>query len=769
MSLTSRSHHSSQSELLVSKIAAHKFEPNSELNLNVDFDDFYSLCKKSLSTPPDKKTNRDILLICALLTYLKDFIAMLSQQSSNNYVEVLRTIATHLEYEIWPKNRMIMRNGEKGNKFYIILSGTVDVIIPKKTQCNISKKEYLTYLALLISYKEFDLLNRALNENFEIFPIDIVDLGKYIKGNRSKSSLISNKSDIDENSYYVSDLLALLSESQQRSNESNFGENDNGMTITTGVYINRIKNFFISSPITVIEDEYSEKKMTTIYEYALITQLKTGSKFGDIALTTANTTRTATLITSSECHFGFLSKKIFNDCLSEASIKYRKNIMQFITSTFIFSNFPQRSLNTFFNSFVVNRVKRGDVIMSKGDVNDKILLLKSGEYELTCKLNQIELTELIINLYEHKFRSMKIQDEIYSRKVQTIYEEEKDLINSVHCVKSQLKKIMTGYQNSQKFTNEITKQKEIKVNIISSPDILGINSYEDNNGNSLFDIKCISNEGEYLTLEKSEDYIAMNHSDPTMKLQEKKLTYMKTMKLLERLIDIRRSKLMLFFKCTESEINKKINELCFNTINDTTINANTPPKKKLRHNASDMFSTCSIDTEKIKCFLLKTNSQSKEKKRTLSQLRLPVVFKVKSPTDRTTSTNQTINSLIKGRNSKCNETISPRRINSTNRKTTVATSNEVTAMKITMSSNKKMRQTCFNMNHCAEEINSPYKMIRKSNSTIDMINMSVRSIVMKEERNVDKKVIKHIHIKKTKDFFKKFTLKLGRSVNLNNK
>ena len=40
MSLTSRSHHSSQSELLVSKIAAHKFEPNSELNLNVDFDDF---------------------------------------------------------------------------------------------------------------------------------------------------------------------------------------------------------------------------------------------------------------------------------------------------------------------------------------------------------------------------------------------------------------------------------------------------------------------------------------------------------------------------------------------------------------------------------------------------------------------------------------------------------------------------------------------------------------------------------------------------------
>ena len=84
-----------------------------------------------------------------------------------------------------------MRNGEKGNKFYIILSGTVDVIIPKKTQCNISKKEYLTYLALLISYKEFDLLNRALNENFEIFPIDIVDLGKYIKGNRTKSSLIS--------------------------------------------------------------------------------------------------------------------------------------------------------------------------------------------------------------------------------------------------------------------------------------------------------------------------------------------------------------------------------------------------------------------------------------------------------------------------------------------------------------------------------------------------------------------------------------------------
>ena len=58
----------------------------------------------------------------------------------------------------------------------------------------------------------------------------------------------------------------------------------------------------------------------------MICQLKTGSKFGDIALTNQIAKRTATILTSSECHFGVLNKKTFNDSLSEASIRYGKGL-----------------------------------------------------------------------------------------------------------------------------------------------------------------------------------------------------------------------------------------------------------------------------------------------------------------------------------------------------------------------------------------------------------------------------------------------------------
>ena len=44
-----------------------------------------------------------------------------------------------------------------------------------------TKEEYLTYLALLIVYREFELLERVVIENFAVYPVEITDIDKIMR------------------------------------------------------------------------------------------------------------------------------------------------------------------------------------------------------------------------------------------------------------------------------------------------------------------------------------------------------------------------------------------------------------------------------------------------------------------------------------------------------------------------------------------------------------------------------------------------------------
>ena len=50
------------------------------------------------------------------------------------------------------------------------------------------------------------------------------------------------------------------------------------------------------------------------YKYNLVTILETGANFGDIALQNSVQKRTATVILLEDCHFGALSKSIYEMC-----------------------------------------------------------------------------------------------------------------------------------------------------------------------------------------------------------------------------------------------------------------------------------------------------------------------------------------------------------------------------------------------------------------------------------------------------------------------
>ena len=70
---------------------------------------------------------------------------------------------------------MIFKFGEIGKSFYIILKGSINILVPKQKIELLSIKEYYRYLAILAGYEEKELINHTINANAEIYPLEIDD------------------------------------------------------------------------------------------------------------------------------------------------------------------------------------------------------------------------------------------------------------------------------------------------------------------------------------------------------------------------------------------------------------------------------------------------------------------------------------------------------------------------------------------------------------------------------------------------------------------
>ena len=125
------------------------------------------------------RNKQEIKIIASYLFFMQDFLKLLKAKGNSEKEQILLkdllTLSEAMLYEKHKKNTVLLRYGEKGNTAYIILSGDADVLIETSSIRNMGEKCYLFYLANLIKYQEYGLLNLTVNENFKIFPIDIID------------------------------------------------------------------------------------------------------------------------------------------------------------------------------------------------------------------------------------------------------------------------------------------------------------------------------------------------------------------------------------------------------------------------------------------------------------------------------------------------------------------------------------------------------------------------------------------------------------------
>ena len=125
------------------------------------------------------RNKNEVKIIASYLFFMQDFLKLIRAKGISEKETILLkdllTLSEAMVYEKQQKNTVLMRYGEKGNTAFIILSGQVDVLIETSSYKNLGEKSYLYYLANLIRYHEFGLVNLTVNDNFKKFPMEIID------------------------------------------------------------------------------------------------------------------------------------------------------------------------------------------------------------------------------------------------------------------------------------------------------------------------------------------------------------------------------------------------------------------------------------------------------------------------------------------------------------------------------------------------------------------------------------------------------------------
>ena len=122
-----------------------------------------------------QKNPIDYELIYDYLFFMREFTSLLKKQAQTNIKELINMVASYLEYQNFPEKKIICRFGDKGNKAFIILNGKVDILIKQKKNVNLEVENFLLYLATLLKYKEYALLSLVIKENYDSFPLEIID------------------------------------------------------------------------------------------------------------------------------------------------------------------------------------------------------------------------------------------------------------------------------------------------------------------------------------------------------------------------------------------------------------------------------------------------------------------------------------------------------------------------------------------------------------------------------------------------------------------
>ena len=135
----------------------------------LDKDELFKLSLPSFLKNIKQKDIKDITLISLYLVQMKKFMKLFGEDFTSVkdtfYFEQLKRISSTIIYDKFNKNRIVVKFGDEGKKFFLILKGEVQVILPAKKNVVMQQREFKRYLLLLYIYKEYEMLKLVIKDN----------------------------------------------------------------------------------------------------------------------------------------------------------------------------------------------------------------------------------------------------------------------------------------------------------------------------------------------------------------------------------------------------------------------------------------------------------------------------------------------------------------------------------------------------------------------------------------------------------------------------
>ena len=158
---------------------------------------------------PSNIRNRDELFFIEhyLMTF-ENVMKILQQKkigSAGN--DLAKKIARYMQIDIIPKNTLICKLGDEGDKFYVLFQGNVAILIPKETNVKMNINEYLNHLNKLFDLGEYELALKTIESNIHIFKNnDII----YMKSDLEKHLYLPEYMNYKRENLSIKDYMARI-------------------------------------------------------------------------------------------------------------------------------------------------------------------------------------------------------------------------------------------------------------------------------------------------------------------------------------------------------------------------------------------------------------------------------------------------------------------------------------------------------------------------------------------------------------------------------
>ena len=480
-----------------------------------DIDEIINICLK------ETRTERETIALEKYLSTLHHFMSLVKETatSKSSVAEIVRLTCQNLILTFLERDNLFFRFGEKGENFYIILKGSVSVLLPRLEKAFMSEEEYLRYLLNLRLYNEIEILNKCLMLNKVIFHFsekDEFDEFICLKMQEKQEMVETNEFPLSNNNNKNCCFFSSLSKLTQKLfkevhtlilAEGNAAINNR---ISANDYIKRLKPLK-SSRLSSFKSIFSKfiesvsinvtipKSIVNIYNYTVINTIKTGEMFGEIALNSRNGTRSATIITEEDTYLGSLTKDSYELFFKDLNNKSKKNLFSIVLAHEIFKEVNKTSFERkFFNLFKLKKFSRGESIVNENEMSEYIYFIKSGEYETTSKRSIYGLKEIITQYQKYLNKDLVIDEQTLQMLLTqdvAIYKYYDNAYKKYFLDKKNLKLFITqnnGIFGLDDYINK--KRKPIKTeHFFSDNNLIGASKFE---YLSNFTVTCVSNQGE---------------------------------------------------------------------------------------------------------------------------------------------------------------------------------------------------------------------------------------------------------------------------------